>query len=261
MLKRRLIPVLYIMNGFIVRSETFDTHQILGNVISEARRYNEWDVDELIYIDISRTKNYDFRRDDHRVQSMNSMETIIQQISTVCFMPLTFGGTIRRIEDIDLRIQNGADKIVLNTGSFNNPSLIDVAAKKYGAQCVVQSIDYRIIDDQPIVFTEWGSHNTNTSVFDWIRQVEDHGAGEIFLNSIDRDGLANGYDIPTLKIAAEQTLLPVIGCGGAGDVYDFVDLAEQTSVSGIAAGNLFHFTERAYPRAKNTLRKNKVNVR
>src|SRR3989344_2328840 len=144
MLKSRLIPVLYIKNGLIVRSEDFSYHQNIGNVVNEASRYNEWDVDELIYIDISREKNYDLRRDDHNIKSSSSIESIIASIARVCFMPLTFGGGIRTIEDIDYRIRNGADKVTLNTSAFENPKLITQAAKKYGAQAVVISIDYKI---------------------------------------------------------------------------------------------------------------------
>src|SRR3989344_4525478 len=162
MIKSRLIPVLYIKNGLIVRSEDFSYHQNIGNVINEARRYNEWDVDELIYIDISRDKHYDLRRDDHNVKSSDSIENIITSIAKVCFMPLTFGGGIRDIHDIDYRIRNGADKITLNTGAFENPKLISQAAEKYGSQAVVISIDYKIIKDQPIVFTSFGQNNTKT---------------------------------------------------------------------------------------------------
>lgn len=261
MLKRRLIPVLYIKNGFIVRSEDFSVHQIMGNIISEAKRYNDWDVDELIYVDISRVKEYDFNRDDHKVESYNTIDQIIQKISKVCFMPLTFGGGIRTIEDIDMRIRNGADKITLNTGALENPDLIKQASLKYGAQCVVMSIDYRMEDDQPMVYSNHGQNNTGKTVYEWIKECEESGAGEIFLNCIDRDGKANGYDTKTIIKVVESTRLPVIACGGAGDDYDFVDLAEDTNVSAIAAGNWFHFVERSYPRAKKLLKKNKVNVR
>src|SRR3989344_675536 len=141
MLKTRLIPVLYIKNGLIVRSEGFSYHHNIGNVVTEAKRFNEWNVDELIYIDISREKYYDLRRDDHNVKSYNSIGKIIDKISRVCFMPLTFGGGIRTIADVNHRIKNGADKITLNTGAFENPKLITQAAEKYGSQAVVISID------------------------------------------------------------------------------------------------------------------------
>ncbi len=261
MLKKRLIPVLFIKNGLIVRSEDFSYHQNIGNIINEASRYNEWDIDELVYIDISKTNDYDLRRDDHKIQSFGNIEDIIQQISKVCFMPLAFGGKIRTLEDVDLRIRNGADKIILNTGAFENNLLITESAEKYGSQAVVISIDYKIVDNVPIVFTNHGQNNTNVKVGDWIKKVEELGAGEIFVNSIDRDGKAKGFDIDNIGNFANLTKLPLVACGGAGDMYDFVDLATETNVSGIAAGNMFHFTERSYPRAKQLMKKNGVNVR
>ena len=159
---RRLIPVLFIMNGLIVRSEDFTTHQIIGNIINEAERYNQWNVDELIYVDISRDKTYDSRRDDHKVKSVDSIESIITNISNCCFMPLTFGGGIASIEDVDLRIRTGADKVVINSAAFHTPQLISQIARKYGSQCCVISVDYRIIKNKPILFTNFG-----TSVSAW----------------------------------------------------------------------------------------------
>ncbi len=261
MVKTRLIPVLYIKNGLIVRSEGFSYHQNIGNIVDEAQRYSEWNVDELIYIDISRDKTYDLRRDDLKTKSYSTIEEIIEQIARVCFMPLSFGGGIRSLEDVDMRIQNGADKVVLNTGAFENPQLISQVAEKYGCQCVVISIDYRLINGKPIVFTHFGQVNTNEAVTDWIRQCVGMGAGEIFLNSIERDGKAIGYDIETVKQVVDSTSLPVAACGGAGDLFDFVDLGKSVNVSGIAAGNLFHFIELSYPRAKKLLKQEGVNVR
>ncbi len=261
MIKTRLIPILYIKNGLIVRSENFSYHQNIGNVVNEAERYNEWDVDELIYIDISREKHYDLRRDDHNIKSSDSIENIISDIAKVCFMPLTFGGGIRTIENIDYRIKNGADKITLNTGAVENPKLISQAAEKYGSQCVVISVDYKIINDQPMVFTNFGQKHTKTTVFSWIKKCEKLGAGEIFLNSIDRDGNANGYDLDTISKTVKLTKLPVIACGGAGDLRDFVDLAKKVNVSAVAAGNVFHFTELSYPRAKKLLKNEGLNFR
>lgn len=261
MTKKRLIPVLYIKNGLIVRSEDFSYHQNIGNVVNEAHRYNEWNVDELIYIDISRDKYYDLRRDDLRVKSADSIGGIISQISKVCFMPLTFGGGIRTMDDIDYRIKNGADKITLNTAVLENPKLITQAAEKYGSQAVVISVDYKIINTKPIVFTNFGQNNTKKDLFSWIKTCEKLGAGEIFLNSIDRDGKANGYDIETVDKVVDYTKLPVIACGGAGSLDDFVDLAKKTNISAVAAGNIFHFTEQSYPRAKILLKKEGLNFR
>lgn len=261
MVKTRLIPVLYIKNGLIVRSEDFSYHQNIGNIINEASRYNEWNVDELIYIDISRTDVYDLRRDDHKIKSYSSKQEIITEIARVCFMPLSFGGGIRSLVDIDILIKSGADKITLNTAAFENPQLIKESALKYGSQAIVASVDYRKINSEAIVFTNFGQTNTGVKLLDWVIELEKLGAGEIFMNAIDRDGKACGYDTETIGQVVDASKLPVIACGGAADEYDFVDLAKATKVSGIAAGNMFHFTERSYPRAKQTLKKNGINVR
>lgn len=261
MLKRRLIPVLYIKNGFIVRSERFDYHQNIGNVINEAQRYDQWNIDELVYLDISRTSGYDLRRDDMKVKSLSTLPDILEAIAKVCFMPLTFGGGIRTLAQVDVLIRSGADKIALNTGAVESPALISAVAEKYGSQCVVISIDYRTVDGQPTVFTKFGSENAGLVLHDWMRECERLGAGEFLLNSIERDGVATGFDIPTLASAAEATRLPVIGCGGAGDDLDFVDLARESSVAAMAAGNFFHFTELAYPRVKALLAREGINVR
>lgn len=261
MVKRRLIPVLYIKNGLIVRSEDFKTHQLIGNVVNEASRYNDWQVDELIYIDISRDNEIDSGRDDHKIEAVHSKEDILKKISQTCFMPLTFGGKTRTIEDVDFLIRNGADKVTLNSGALENPELITKVAEKYGSQAVVLSVDYRLIDKKPIVFSTFGTVNTEKSVFDWIKEAETLGAGEIFINAIERDGKGSGYDITTIGEVVSRTKLPVIACGGAADEYDFLDLAEQTNVSGIAAGNWFHFVEHSYPRAKKLLKKNNIHVR
>jgi cyclase len=261
MLKRRLIPVLFIKNGLIVRSEDFSKHQIIGNIINEAKRYDDWEVDELIYIDISEKKHYDFGRDDHKIKSYFSIDQIVKEISKVCFMPLTLGGGIRTIEDIDMRIRNGADKITLNTGAIENINLVQEASLKYGSQCVVISIDYRMMNSTPIVFSNNGSVNTRKTIYEWIEECEDNGAGEIFLNAIDKDGKANGFDIATATKVVDKTRLPVIVCGGAGNEFDILELAEATNVSAIAVGNWFHFVERSYSRAKELLKKNNINVR
>lgn len=258
---RRLIPVLFIQNGLIVRSEGFTTHQIIGNVVNEAERYNDWNVDELIYIDISHDKIYDGRRDDHQVQSYRSLGEIIQAISKVCFMPLTFGGGVRVLEDAEFRIRYGADKITLNTAAFETPSLIGEVARKFGSQCVVISSDYRMIDGVPTIFTDMGRQNTGIDVFEWVSRCEEEGAGEILLHAIDRDGKANGYDLETIEQLISKTNLPVIACGGAATSDDFIDAFLNTDVAACAAGNMFHFTERSYPRAKKDLIREKINVR
>lgn len=249
------------MNGLIVRSEKFSIHQNIGNIINQASRYNEWEVDELVYLDISREGGYDMRRDDHKISSYNNIEEIVSRISKVCFMPLAFGGGIRTIEDVDVRIQNGADKIVINSAALGRPDFIGEIAKKYGSQAVVVSIDYKLTSIGPEVFSRFGQVATNITLAEWALRCQNAGAGELFINSIDKDGRANGFDIETINMICNKASVPVIACGGAGDEFDFVDVANQTSVSGIAAGNYFHFTERSYPRLKKLMKEENINVR
>lgn len=249
------------MNGLIVRSERFEVHQKVGNVVNQASRYNQWDVDELIYLDISRDKFYDLGRDDHKIHSYSKIEEIIDRISSVCFMPLAFGGGIRTMEDVDVRIKSGADKVVINTQALDQPNFIAEIAEKYGSQAVIVSVDYRIKEGTPMVYKNCGNVKAKYDVYTWVKTCEELGAGEIFLNSIDRDGMANGYDIDVIKKTVNMLDIPVIACGGAADEDDFIELAESVDVSGIAAGNMFHFTEMAYPRSKKSLKREKINVR
>jgi imidazole glycerol-phosphate synthase subunit HisF len=260
MLKKRLIPVLFLKNGLIVRSEKFSYHQNLGNPISEAKRYSGWNVDELIYIDISKDKVYDLRRDDLRVTIDHQLLDILIAISKVCFMPLTFGGGIRTLDDVRQRLFRGADKITINTIAIEQPDFITQCSNTFGAQCTVVSIDYKVVDNKPVVF-KGGAECTDLDPVVWAHEAQERGAGEIFLNSIDRDGMSNGYDIEVIGRVCEAVQIPVIACGGAGSFRDFEELAQTTSVSAIAAGNIFHFTELAYPRAKDMLLKKGVNVR
>lgn len=260
MLKRRIVPVLFLKNGLIVRSEKFSYHQNLGNPLSEAKRYSDWNVDELIYIDISNVKYYDLRRDDLRVNIDNNFMSIMKAISKVCFMPLTFGGGIKNIFDIRERLKAGADKITINTAAIENPDFISESSSAFGSQCIVVSIDYKKVGDKVKVF-KGGRLGTELEPVSWAVEAERRGAGEIFLNSIDKDGTGEGYDISLINEVVNSVNIPVIACGGAGNFYDFLELVQETDVSAIAAGNIFHFTELAYPRARDLLLNNRINVR
>jgi cyclase len=261
MLKKRLIPVLYIKNGLIVRSENFDQHKIIGNVVNEVRRYNQWDIDELIYIDISRDKVYDSRRDDHKIQRVNSIDEVIRLISKECFMPLTFGGGIRDYSTIKKYLNQGADKVSLNTMLHKNPEEVRRAIGDFGAQAVVASVDYRIVDGNLTFYVENGLEDLSCSFDQLINHIIEIGCGEVLLTSMDRDGTGEGYDMGTITKFVDALDIPVIGCGGAMETFDFEELATIEGISGIAAGNMFHFTENAYPRAKKSLKQKGLNFR
>jgi cyclase len=261
MLKKRLIPCLLLQNGLLVRSETFSIHQILGNPIHEVERFNQWSVDELIYLDITRDDNYDLRRDDQKVKTLVDPLQILEAVSKTCFMPLTFGGRIRTIDDMRVRFARGADKITLNTAAIDNPDLLVEGARTFGNQAMVVSIDVRRHPDGKCeVFADGGRRPTGSEPTQWAKQVEALGAGEILLNSIDRDGLARGYDLELIGAVARATSIPIIACGGVGRYEDFAK-GIQAGASAVSAANIFHFKELSDRNAKRTMKAAGIDVR
>lgn len=261
MLKKRLIPVLLLQNGQLVRSEGFHTHQVIGNPIHEVERFNQWSVDELIYLDISRDDHYDLRRDDKKVRGLTSALEILAEVSKTCFMPLTWGGRIRDIEQMQAIFAAGADKITLNTQAWRQPQLVSEAARRFGNQAVVASIDVRRHADGRLeVCIDGGREPIDLSPEDWARRLEDLGAGEILLQSIDRDGAARGYDLDLIRRVAAATRIPVIALGGVGDFLHYARGIEA-GASAVAAANLWHFKELADRGGKRALARAGVAVR
>lgn len=261
MLKTRLIPCLLLKNGLVVRSEEFSFHQIVGNPIHQVERFDAWAVDELIYLDITREGEYDMRRDDHKVKDRKTLLEIIEDVSRTCFMPLTFGGGIRTLEDIGLRLTHGADKVTVNTQALRDPAFLTEAARQFGSQAIVASIDaLRRPEGGWEVHAAWGREPTGRDVVAWAREVESRGAGEIFLNSIDRDGMAGGYDLDLIAAVSGATAIPVIACGGVGKFGHLVD-GVRAGASAVSAANIFHFTEHSTQRAKKVLAEAGVDVR
>lgn len=262
MLKRRLIPVLYLQNGEMVRSETFSVHQAIGHPTHHLQRLVEWDVDEIFLVDITTAGSaYDFGRSDTRLTGYSDTLHFIKDISTTCHIPLAFGGRVRSLDDIRIRIQNGADKVTVNSMLAEEPNAINNAARTFGSQAIVASVDYRLTDQGTRVFTQCGRHDVGVDAVAWVQRAVDLGVGEILLTAIDRDGTASGYDIPTIQSVCEAAEVPIIACGGAGHQSHFAACLDDTNVSAVAAGNIFHFTENAYPRAKTYLRRHRDDVR
>ncbi len=262
MLKKRLIPCLFLKNGHLVRSENFSYHQLLGDPIAQVERINSWSADELIYIDISNDDHYDLRRDDKKIKSINNIYDIIERVSKTCFIPLTFGGNIKTIEDIKERLKRGADKVVINTLAFENPDFINEAAKVFGRQCIVVGIDVKINSKKEYeVYVGHGKKPTGFNPVLWAKEVEKRGAGEIFLNSIDRDGTAQGYDIPLINMVVDAVSIPVIACGGVGSFSHFIDGIKEGGASAVSAGNIFNFTENSVIEAKKVLKNAGINIR
>lgn len=255
MLKNRLIPVLLIRNGLLVRSELFEFHQAIGKPIPEIERYNDWNIDELILLDISKYSK------QAKVTSNAKMIHLLKDISKKCFMPLTVGGGICTIDDVYQRIFNGADKVAINTEALLRPGFITEAAREFGNQAIVVSMDIKKNNNHDYeVFSHGGQIPTGKNPEQWALEAEEKGAGEILLNSIDRDGTGNGYDLNLIQKIVDIVSIPVVCCGGAKQWNDFI-FALQAGASGVAAGNLFHFKEMSYIISKQKLAQHDANVR
>lgn len=262
MKKNRLIPVLLLKNGWLVQSKGFSRYQNLGNPVQAVKRLSEWASDELVYLDISDDENYDMRRDDQGYKNRQSFLEIIEDVSKATFMPITVGGRIRTMKEIEMRLSLGADKICINTKALENPKFISEAAKEFGSQCIVISMDVKLMENgKHKVFSSGGKNETEYSPVEWAKTVQDYGAGEIFLNSIDRDGAGIGYDIKLIQGVSNNTTVPVIACGGANEWEHFGEAFEKSNVDAVAAANIFHYIDQSVYLAKKHLYDNNFNVR
>lgn len=260
MLKVRLIPVVLMRNGRVVQSKRFSRYQALGNASTVIWRLSNWSADELIYLDISRQGGYDLNRDDLNFPNRHEFHEILADVAGKCFMPLTVGGGISGLGQIHDRLKAGADKVSINTAAVRNPGLIGEAAREFGSQCVVVSIDAKRTDAGHEVFVDGGRAGTGRTPADWAKEAQERGAGEILLNSIDRDGGGQGYDLEALRAVCGAVRIPVIALGGVGEWGHFREGVEA-GASAVAAANIFQYTENSVHLAKKHLHEAGVNVR
>ena len=250
MLKKRLIPCLIIKDGLLVQSIGFREYLFIGKLRFTIERFNEWDVDEVMVIDISATP-----------ECRGPNFSMFSEVSKYCFVPTTIGGGIRSVEDIRGLLNVGADKVCMNTHAFSNPELIKESSRIFGSQCIVVSIDARKTGENTYeVFTDSGKRASGTDPVSWAKRAESLGAGEIFLNSIDRDGMKTGFDTELIRAVSEAVSIPVIACGGAGRMSDFAQ-AIKAGASAVAASNIFQHSEHATIKAKAAMRKAGIDVR
>jgi len=262
MKKRRLIPVLLLRNGWLVQSKQFGRYQNLGNPVVAVQRLSQWASDELIYLDISTDDTHDLRRDDLGHPNRSTFLEIIADVSRVAHMPITVGGRIRCLEDIEERLSLGADKVSLNTAALENPAFVEIAAKEFGSQCIVISIDVKkdsLARDR--VVAAGGKLSTLHSPDRWAQTVEGLGAGEILLNSVDRDGMRGGYDLDLMARVTTAVRIPVIACGGVGEWEHLATAMRETAVDAVAAANVFHYSDQSVFLAKKYLFERGLNVR
>jgi cyclase len=248
MLKKRLIPTLLLKEGRCVKTVKFDSFRDTGNPVFAARVYNSQSADELIFLDITASE-----------ENRDILFKIISEVTEECFMPLTVGGGIKSVEDIRKLLKIGADKTAINSGAVNNPQLITDGAKKFGSQCIVVGIDVKKVNGNHKVFINGGTTETKLDPIEWAKKVEELGAGEILIQSIDRDGTMDGYDLKLIKDVCDAVNVPVIALGGAGKLKDFLECIEISSA--VSAASIFHFTDQSPIKAKVFMRDRKVNMR
>jgi imidazole glycerol-phosphate synthase subunit HisF len=274
MLKHRLIPVLLYKNGILVRSSKFSFHQSTGDPVHQVERFTAWKADELIYLDISRDGEYDYRKTMQVIGTTSSQKNIdatmasnfldvVRLVAQKCAIPLTVGGKIQSLDDIKIRLAFGADKVSINTKALADPSFVEQASKEFGSQCIVVSIDAQFDEASSTweVYSKFGKEKTGLDPISWAREAEGRGAGEILLQSIDRDGVGNGYDIPLIQCVSDSVSIPVIALGGVGTFEHLVDGLVQGRASAVAAANIFHFTEHSIMNAKRYMKDQGVDVR
>jgi len=250
-LKKRLVACLLIREGLIVQSIGFKRYLPIGRPRFPIEFVVKWDVDEIVLLDISATP-------ENRIPDIG----ILELLSRSCFVPLTVGGGISSVNDVRSITRAGADKAAINTNAVARPQLISEIAEVFGNQCVVISIDCRREPDGRYqVYTHSGTKPTGMSPEKWAKQVEILGAGEIFLNSIDRDGTKSGYDIELIHRVSESVSIPVIACGGVGNYTDFAPGIIQGGASAVAAANIFHYIEHSTIVAKAHLLRCGIDIR
>ena len=250
MLAKRIIPCLDVTDGRVVKGVNFVNLTDVGDPVEVARAYNEQGADELVFLDITATS-------DER----NTMVEVVERTATEVFIPLTVGGGIRSVDDMQKMLKAGADKISLNSAAIANPELIQAGAEKFGNQCIVVAIDAKRVDDSWHVYVRGGRDDTGLDAIEWAKRAVSLGAGEILLTSMDADGTKAGYDIELNQAISEAVSVPVIASGGCGNSEDILEVFQKTNVTGALAASIFHYGEVKVPEVKELLRKNHVEVR
>ena len=251
MITKRIIPCLDVKDGRVVKGVNFLGLADVSSPVKLAQFYSENGADELVFYDI--TASSDGRK---------LFTEILTEVASKIFIPLTVGGGINTLDDFDRVLKCGADKVSVNSGAIKNPSLIGEAAKKYGDQCVVLSADIKRVDGKFTLFAKGGRENTGIDAIEWVKQGAANGAGEIVVNSIDTDGVKNGFDLEMLEAVCNVVNVPVIASGGAGGIDHFKTLFKTLpKVDAGLAASIFHFGEVSIKDLKNELHNDGINVR
>lgn len=250
MLKNRIIPCLDVKNNQVVKGINFENLVEAGDAVEMAKFYYQADADELCLLDISASQ-----------ENRSTMIDLVSRVAKVCFIPFTVGGGVRSCDDFATLLKSGADKVSINSSAIKNPQLISDSANKYGRQCVVVAIDVKKNNQgQYQVFSHGGKIATNLEAISWAKQVEELGAGEILLTSMDQDGTKKGYDLDILLAITKQTSIPVIASGGVGNLQHLAD-GLKAGASAVLAASIFHFQQFSIAQAKQFLKEQNLAIR
>lgn len=251
MLAKRIIPCLDVKNGETVKGINFKNLQYAGDPIELAKKYSDEGADELVFLDITATN-------EGRKTTAQMVERVAKQV----FIPFTVGGGISSIDDMKRLLSAGADKIAINSAAVKTPNLIKESSSYFGSQCVVVAIDAKHVDNDFYVFINAGQKNTGIKLSDWVKQVEEFGAGEILLTSMDADGTQNGFDLNMTKLVSSSVNIPVIASGGAGAcVEHFVDVFEIAGADAALAASIFHYGTLPVQVLKHSLKEKHISIR
>lgn len=250
MLAKRIIPCLDIKNGETVKGVNFLDVKEVGNPVEMAIKYSQQGADELVFLDISATE-----------ERRKTLIPLVREIARHINIPFTVGGGINALENVEELLKNGADKITINSAALSNPKLITEVAKRFGSQCMVVAIDTKVVQNQNKVFSNGGKIETEKELFYWAKEVENLGAGEILLTSMNTDGTKAGFAIEITKQLSKLVNIPVIASGGAGKMQHFEDIFTETKATGALAASIFHFNEIEIPELKNYLKSKNLSIR
>lgn len=250
MLTKRIIPCLDIKNGRTVKGVNFVGLRDAGDPVALAKKYSEEGADELVFLDISATE-----------ERRKTLLPLVNEVARAINIPFTVGGGIASVADVELLLRNGADKIAINSSAVKNPQLINELASKFGSQCVVVAIDAKWVDGTWLVHLVGGKQATEINLFDWAKEVEQRGAGEILFTSMDNDGTKSGFANEALAQLATLVNIPIIASGGAGTMVHFCDGFELGKADACLGASVFHFNEISIPELKKYLKSNTIVMR
>jgi cyclase len=250
MLVRRIVPCLDIKDGRVVKGVRFVDLTDAGDPVELARRYEHEGADELVFLDITAT-----------VEGRRATLAVVRAVARELTIPFAVGGGVRSVDDVNDLLRAGCDKVSVNSAALRNPALIDEAARRFGAQCIVVAIDARAVPGGFEVVVDGGRTPTGRDAADWAREAERRGAGELLVTSIDRDGTRTGFDVPLLRAIRDAVDLPIIASGGAGALEDFTEVFEEAESDAALAASLFHYGELTIGEVKRELAAHNIPVR